>query len=87
MTRRGLVATGILAIWVCGLGVLGYREMFPDEEKRRMGAALLIEPASYYYIVEQDGKHVGYASSVTPRHRWTRLFSASACGIRLSRSS
>jgi hypothetical protein len=63
VTRRRMIATGVLAVWVGALGVLGWRELSPNEEKRRESLALLIEPTGYYYAVQHDGVHVGYASS------------------------
>ncbi len=63
MTRRKWIAAGVLGLWIGGLGMLAYREMYPNEERRRESLAMLIEPISYYYAIERNGELVGYSSS------------------------
>ena len=62
MPRR-TIAVGILSLWVGALGLLAWRELSPDEGKRRVFLSALVEPISYYYSIDRDGEHIGYATS------------------------
>jgi hypothetical protein len=63
MTQRRVIAGSILVVWLVALGVLARQELMPNEERRLQLASLLVEPMNYFYAVERDGNHVGYASS------------------------
>jgi transglutaminase-like putative cysteine protease len=62
VSRRGVIATSILVAWVAGLALLLVRELNPSPAERLAEVALRITPITTYYTVEQDGKHVGFAS-------------------------
>jgi transglutaminase-like putative cysteine protease len=62
VSRRGVVATSVLAAWVAGLGVLLARELNPSPAARLSDVALRITPITTFYMVERDGRHVGFAS-------------------------
>ncbi|MGK2962967.1 MAG: hypothetical protein ACSLFK_12590 [Gemmatimonadaceae bacterium] len=62
MTRR-VVAVTVIAIWIVGLALLYNRTTNRTPEQELVEAALLVSPATYYYILRQDGRQVGAASS------------------------
>jgi hypothetical protein len=62
MSRRGVVAISILGAWIAGLTVLLVRELNPSPAARLADVALRVTPITTYYMVERDGKHVGFAS-------------------------
>lgn len=62
MSRRGVIATSVLAAWAVGLGVLFARELNPSPAARLADVALRIVPITTYYIAEVAGRHVGFAS-------------------------
>jgi hypothetical protein len=62
MTRRGIIAASVLLAWAAGLAVLFARELNPTMASRIAEVALRIVPATTYYVVERDGRHVGFAS-------------------------
>jgi hypothetical protein len=63
MNRRGVVAAGILAGWVAGLGLLVRREYFRPQVERLAEAAMRVTPGPSYYAVLQNGRHIGFAST------------------------
>ena len=63
MTRRGVVAIVILVAWAAGMGMLVRRELFKGSGQRLAELALRISPETFYYVVEQGGKQIGFASS------------------------
>ena len=63
MNRRALLAASILVAWAGGLGVLARRELFKGSGQRLAELALRISPETFYYVVEQNGVQVGFASS------------------------
>jgi hypothetical protein len=64
VSRRGVVATSVLAAWVAGLGLLVVRELNPSPAARLSDVSLRIVPISTFYMVEDSGRHVGFASIV-----------------------
>lgn len=62
MNRRGVVATTVLGAWAAGLGVLLARELNPSPAARLADVALRVTPITTYYLVENGGQHVGFAS-------------------------
>ena len=62
MSRRGVIATSVLAAWVAGLAVLFARELNPSPAAKLADVALRVTPITTYYQVERDGRHVGFAS-------------------------
>jgi transglutaminase-like putative cysteine protease len=63
VSRRGIAATLILLAWAGGLGALAQRELFKGQAESFAELALRVQPETFYYVVEQGGQVVGYASS------------------------
>jgi transglutaminase-like putative cysteine protease len=61
--RRGLIAAGVLALWVAGLGLLVHRELFRPRVERLAEAGMRVTPGAQYYAVLQGGRQIGFASS------------------------
>jgi transglutaminase-like putative cysteine protease len=61
--KRALVATGVLALWIAGLGMLVQREMFRPKTERLAEAGLRVTPGASFYAVLQRGRQIGFASS------------------------
>jgi hypothetical protein len=65
--RRGqarvAVAAVILVAWGAGMSLLVRREYFVPNTRRLAEAALRISPGATYYVVEQGGKQIGFASN------------------------
>jgi hypothetical protein len=62
---RALVAIGVLALWLAGLGWLARRELFRPRLERLTEAGLRINQyTSFFALRGQDDSLVGYASSV-----------------------
>lgn len=61
--RRALIAAGILALWVGGLGVLVQRQLFRPPVERLAEAGMRVTPGAQYYAVLQRGRQIGFASS------------------------
>jgi hypothetical protein len=58
-----VVAGVILLAWAGGLGALARREFFKGQAESFAELALRVQPETFYYVVEQGGEVVGYASS------------------------
>lgn len=63
MNGRVLLAGGILAAWVGGLGMLVRQEYFRPQIERLAEAALRVTPDAVFYAVMQGDRQVGFASS------------------------
>lgn len=63
MSRRGLVAIGVLLAWLGGVGMLVRREYFRPHIDRLAEAALRVTPSAVFYTVMQGDRQVGFASS------------------------
>jgi hypothetical protein len=57
------MAVLILVAWSVGVGLLVRREFFREKAAILAEAALRLGPSTSFYIVEQDGKQIGYAST------------------------
>ncbi len=57
------MAVAILAAWSVGVGLLVRREFFREKAAILAEAALRLGPSTSFYIVEQDGRQIGYAST------------------------
>jgi hypothetical protein len=62
VNRRGVFAISVLAAWAAGLGILFARELNPSAAARLADVALRVVPITTYYIAEDAGRHVGFAS-------------------------
>ena len=60
---RAAVAVAILVAWGAGLSILVRREFFVPSTRRLAEAALRISPGATFFVVEQDGKQIGFASN------------------------
>ena len=60
---RGLLAAGILALWVGGLGLLAQRELFRPHTELLAEAGLRVTPGATYFAVLQKGAQIGFAST------------------------
>jgi len=58
-----LLAVGVLALWLVGLGVLVHHELFRPPLERLAEAGLRVTPGAQYYAVLQRGEQIGFASS------------------------
>jgi hypothetical protein len=61
--RRGLVAAGILVLWLGGLAVLAQRELFRPDVDSLAEAGLRVTPGATYFAVLQKGEQIGFAST------------------------
>jgi len=61
--RRALVALLLLLAWGGGLSLLVRREFFQGRAERLAEAALRLSPGATYYLVEQHGTRIGFAST------------------------
>ncbi|MEO8621598.1 MAG: transglutaminase-like domain-containing protein [bacterium] len=60
---RGLLAAGILALWIGGLGLLTHRELFRPHTEQLAEAGLRVTPGATYFAVLQKGEQIGFAST------------------------
>ena len=67
--RRALTAVAILAAWAVGVGLLIRREYFRESAAVLAEAALRLGPSTSFYVVEQDGRQIGYASTTIDTSR------------------
>ena len=61
--KRGLLAGGVLALWLVGLGVLAQRELFRPHLEQLAEAGLRVTPGATYFAVLQRGEQLGFAST------------------------
>jgi hypothetical protein len=61
--RRGQIAILILIAWVAGMAALGRRELFVGDVQRLAELALRINPGATFFVVEQGGVQIGFAST------------------------
>src|SRR5690606_27943136 len=63
--RRGrtLAAALILVAWVGGLAALIARDFFRERAAIIAEAAMRLGPSATYFVVEQDGRQIGFAST------------------------
>ena len=62
-SRRVLLATGVLTLWLGGLALLARRELFRPHMEKLAEAGLRVGPGATYYAVLQKGQQIGFASS------------------------
>lgn len=61
--QRAIAAVVILTAWLAGIGMLVRREFFRENAAILAEAALRLGPSTSFYLVEQDGRQIGYAST------------------------
>lgn len=57
------MAVAIVAFWLAGIAMMIHRNANRSEAQRMAEVALRLQPATFYYLIERDGKQVGAASS------------------------
>ena len=62
MNGRGVVAIAILAAWGAGIAVFIQRENNRSARDRLAEAAMRVAPGANYFLVEDGGRHSGFAS-------------------------
>jgi len=60
---RAYAAVGILLAWTLGVGMLVRREFFRERSAVLAEAAMRLAPGASYFVVEQGGRQVGFAST------------------------
>jgi hypothetical protein len=60
---RRLLAAGILLAWGLGITLLVRREFFRERSAILAEAAMRFGPMAFYYVVEQEGRQIGFAST------------------------
>jgi len=60
---RAALAVLIVALWIGGLTMMLQRNANRSESQQLAEVALRVQPATFYYIVERDGRQIGAASS------------------------
>ena len=60
--KRGLLAAGILTVWLGGLALLAQRELFRPHTEMLAEAGLRVTPGATYFAVLQKGEQIGFAS-------------------------
>jgi hypothetical protein len=63
MSKRVIAALVIVTAWVAGSAMLVRRQLFRPHIERLAEAALRVTPAAVFFVVMQDNKQVGFASS------------------------
>lgn len=63
MTKRGLLAGGVVVLWLGGLGVLARRQLSSAQGDRLSRAALFLAPGAEFYEVSDGSRQIGFASS------------------------
>lgn len=61
--KRGLLAIGILSVWLGGLALLAQRELFRPHTEMLAEAGLRVTPGATYFAVLQKGQQIGFAST------------------------
>ena len=60
---RTVIAVAVLVAWGVGLGLLARRELFASHADLLAEAAMRLNPGATFYVVEQQGKQIGFASN------------------------
>ena len=63
MSRRAVIASAVLLVWVVALSLLIRREFFRAPTERLAEAAMRISPEALFYVIERSGEQIGFASS------------------------
>jgi hypothetical protein len=61
--RRAGIAAVVLIGWLTGFALLARRELFIGEPQRLAEAALRLSPGATFFVVEQNGTQIGFAST------------------------
>jgi hypothetical protein len=63
MSKRGLFAALVVALWLGGLAVMVERNANRSDAQKLAEVALRLQPATFYYTIERGGERIGAASS------------------------
>ena len=63
MSKRGLFAVLIVALWLGGLAFMVERNANRSEAQKLAEVALRLQPATLYYTIDRAGERIGAASS------------------------
>lgn len=63
MNPRGVMAIAVLAAWGAGVATFVQREANRSPRERLAEAAMRIAPGATYFLVEDEGRHTGFAST------------------------
>jgi hypothetical protein len=63
MSKRGLFAVLIVALWLGGLAFMVERNANRSDAQKLAEVALRLQPATFYYTIERGGERIGAASS------------------------
>lgn len=63
MSKRAATGVLIVALWLGGVTMMVSRNANRSEAQKLAEVALRLEPATFYYAIERDGRPVGAASS------------------------
>ncbi|MDB4917545.1 MAG: hypothetical protein JWM95_5189 [Gemmatimonadetes bacterium] len=61
--KRGLLAAGVLVLWIGGLGFLAQRELFRPHMDQLVEAGMRVTPGATFFAVLQKGQQIGFAST------------------------
>lgn len=63
MRSRSIIAVLIIVAWLGGVGLLVQREFFRAQSVVLAEAAMRLAPGATFFVVEQDGRQIGFAST------------------------
>jgi hypothetical protein len=62
-SKRAALAVIIVALWLGGMAMMLRRNANRSEGQQLAEVALRVQPATFYYLIEQDGQRIGAAAS------------------------
>jgi hypothetical protein len=60
---RIVIAVVIVALWLGGMAMMLHRNATRSEAQQLAEVALRLQPATFYYVIERNGRQIGAASS------------------------
>jgi len=61
--RRAAIGAAIVVLWLAGLAMMLRRSGSRSEQQDLAEIALRLQPATFYYVVERNGRQIGAAAS------------------------
>jgi hypothetical protein len=62
-SKRGAIAVLVVVLWIGGMAMMAHRNANRTESQQLAEVALRVQPATFYYTIDRDGKEIGAASS------------------------
>jgi hypothetical protein len=62
-STRGLLAVLVVVLWIGGMAMMIRRNTNTSEAQQLAEVALRLQPATFYYLIERDGRQIGAAAS------------------------